>query len=441
MTGAAGSGASWRRWNRWSVWAWLLFAITAGMAISKLLRADTDFGIFLEAAREVAAGDVDIYRSRATTGAYSYPHWVLLPLLPLLALPEALVRVLYGLSLGWATVWIVGDIRRSVGARVQLRGWHWLLFGLLFARWFSANYTNGQLSLWVAAWTIRGIVLLDPCARPADEESVMRRRSVLAGVAIGAAAAAKLTPLAFLVALPLMGALTAAAAMAVTVVGLIFVVPALFLGLDEHLRHLGDLYDAMIRPLFTGGEGGDAAIWSGPNASVQGTVRSVLQDGRVDPALEPRTHWLDLEPAALRAVQLGWSAVLVVVCAFGFLRARRGADRVLVQGAIVCVAAALFSPLTRTYHCSLLLLAGMLFVVDRPGALGRRVVWGLVAAGFAFSMTLRQKSLLGRDLWYVFDRVGMLHLAIVGMLALLATRPLRAVEAGAGRGAPPVPGS
>ena len=392
-------------WCTTSRLRWLVFVIASAIAIAKLLRADTDFGIYLRAAEELAHTDLDVYRSHEQHGAYGYPHWVLLLLLPVVNLPEPLVRIGFGLLQGLATVWILFDVHRIVRKRIELRAWHWLVFGLLFARWFSSNYTAGQFSLWVAALTIRGIAELDG------------GRIARGGIMIGAAAAAKLTPLAFLVALPLMGFASAAVWMAGTVVALVFLVPWPVLGSSEHARHLHEFYQAMLAPLF-GTAQGDAAMWAGTSASIKSTMQTLLQQSPESDAI--RTNLCDLPDATLRIVSYVYSAAVLVLAAFAFFAARKHRAALVMQSSVVIITMALFSPLTRSYHCAMLALAGMWFVAEPKPTMVRRLVWSLIAAAFAFGMILRQKSLLGRDLWSALDRCGLVHFGIVGMLVLLA---------------------
>lgn len=99
---------------------WLVFTIASAIAISKLLRHDTDFGIYWRAAEELAHTDLDIFRSHENQAPYAYPHWVLLTFLPALCLPETIARICFGLMQGLATVWIVVDLQKLVRRQVTV---------------------------------------------------------------------------------------------------------------------------------------------------------------------------------------------------------------------------------------------------------------------------------------------------------------------------------
>lgn len=183
---------------------WLLGAIAAVMAMRSLLRGGGDLGIYIDVGREMARGTVDIYRDRETVGAFAYPHFAGLPFWAVDGLlSDRWIRIAWCLSLGLATGMIVDDLRRAVALSHGLRPWQWLLCAVLFQRCVAQNLTHGQLSLWVAACTLRGV-------RP-----VLESRDSRAGAWLGIATALKLTPGLYLLALPAMARWRAAVAMAV----------------------------------------------------------------------------------------------------------------------------------------------------------------------------------------------------------------------------------
>src|SRR4030095_2275082 len=91
--------------------------------------------------------------------------------------------------------------------------WQWLVFGVLFQRCLAQNLTHGQLSLWVGPFVALGVA------------DLMRGRYLRAGAWLGVAAALKLTPLLFLLALPLMRRPRAAAMMLAVTLAAVLLVP------------------------------------------------------------------------------------------------------------------------------------------------------------------------------------------------------------------------
>ncbi|HEU4418303.1 MAG TPA: hypothetical protein VFT55_05150, partial [Planctomycetota bacterium] len=75
----------WRPWLRWLPWLCGLFA--TGMAVRNLIGTDAyaDLGIYLDVARELRAGGIDIFRDRASSGPWVYPHFAALPFVVLQA--------------------------------------------------------------------------------------------------------------------------------------------------------------------------------------------------------------------------------------------------------------------------------------------------------------------------------------------------------------------
>jgi hypothetical protein len=176
----------------------------------------------------------------------------------------------------------------------------------------------------------------------------------------------------------------------------------------------------MLAPLFGHGHGDDA-IWAGRNANISSTLHQLLQASPETWAI--RTNWCELSDAAVRTVRQVYSSALLVVAAIAFFRARGQRGAIAMQASVVTIMVSLFAPLTRSYHCALLALAGMWFVAAPCKGVGRRVAWTVIATAFAVSMQLRQKSILGRDLWRALDHCGLVHFGIVGMLVLLACTP------------------
>ncbi|GAB4138550.1 MAG: hypothetical protein Fur0037_04320 [Planctomycetota bacterium] len=399
---------------------WLCGLIAAGMALRNLWSAPGDLGIYLEAARELGAGGHDLYRQRATP-PYPYPHVFLLPLRGLqILLPDRGIVILWSLGLGLATSLLLADLSRAMRAFGGLSAAQWALFGFLFQRTIAQNLTHGQASLWVAALMLRATLAL------------MESRQRSSGLMLGTAAAIKLTPSAYLAALPLMRAGRAALWTLLALCGLVFLLPWPFLG-EEHWRHLADFHRAMIAPLFDGSLKFAVRDHQGPG--IAGTLDYLLQkrpigdDGRVIAVL-------DLGDEALSVAKLVYSAAIALLLWAGFASAHRldGGRRIPSQSAIVMLAIAFFSPHANVYH---LAGAALPFAMFCLGALGpapgvrRGLLWWTAAIGFACSLTLRQKKLVGETLWRGLSDYGVLHVSLV-LLTLWLVSWIRGAAAKSG---------
>ena len=375
----------------------------AVLALRNLLHAHADLGIYLDVARELRQGGADIYRARPESGAFAYPPCAALPFVLLQACcSETASRWLWSAGLGLATALLAADLRTALASAGGLRWWQWLAFAVLFQRCIAQNLTHGQLSLWVGACLLRGVVRLQ------------QGRDLGAGAWLGAATALKLTPVVFVAALPLMGRSRAAAAMAGTALVLVLLLPWPLLGTAEHWRHLGDFAGHVLAPMAGHGQTQFTEFRAGP--SIAGTLDYLLQPRPADP--EGHTaNVLDVGDGALAAIKLLWSLLLGLLLGGWFWRARRCATplRLCEQSAAVMLAIAFFAPLTRVYHLAGALLAFALFC---RGPAGRRDwLWWLTALGLLLAMTLRQRLLLGEALWRALDLGGLLHFALVGLTA------------------------
>lgn len=409
---------------------WLCGLIAAGIAAKNLIGGYGDLGIYLDVAREFRQGGIDIFRDRANAGPWVYPHFAALPFVALqLVCSDAAIRWLWCLGLGLGTSLLLIDLARAMRPFGGLLWWQWLAFGVLFQRCLAQNMTHGQLSLWVGTLVLHGIVHLQ------------NGRAARAGIWLGLAAALKLTPLLFLVALPLQRAPRAAAAMFATMVVAVLVVPWPFCGTAEHSRHLADFWRTIGEAL--AGDSGSAILGSGP--SVSGTLDYLLQARPLD-AQGHTVNVLDLGDGALRVVKLAWSGLLGGLLLLWFLRARAAADpqRLGMQAAAVTLAMSLFAPLLRVYHLAAALLPCALFC--RGPRHRADWLWWATAIAILFAMTLRQKNLLGETLWSTLDSGGLLHFGLVAMLVWLVRdsaaprQPCTSPEATFAAGPPPTAG-
>ncbi|MBX3462299.1 MAG: DUF2029 domain-containing protein [Planctomycetes bacterium] len=404
---------------RWSSWLpWLCGVAAVVVAARNLIGTYTDFGIYLDVAREFRAGGFDLYRDRAPAGPWVYPHCAVLPFAGLQGLlSEPAIRWLWCALLGLGTALLLRATARAVAPLGGLRPWQWLAFGLLFQRCLAQNLTHGQLSLWVGTCLAIGVVHLQ------------RGRDLRAGAWLGAAAALKLTPLLFLPALPLMRRPRAALAMLGTFLGAVLVLPWPFCGTAEHLRHLGDFVRTIQTSLVEPGQAAIVRHHAGP--SIGGTLDYLLQARPFDHDGHT-ANLVDLSPTALAVAKAVWSAAIAALLAALYFGARRHPDaaRIAFQAAAVLLATVFFAPLVRVYHLAGAMLPFALFCRG-PRRRGD-VLWWLAAGGVLFALTLRQKKLLGETLWRSLDAGGLLHFALVALLVWLVREgqgPATATEA------------
>jgi len=399
------------------VWYWGLFVLVAFLGTRKIFGHDSDLTAVLVPARELGSG-LDLYRARDALPPYPYPPWVAgIFALPMALLPTAAIEILFGMSQGFAAVILVSSLERIGRAQIKIQWWHWLLFAVIFGRAIDQNLTHGQLSLWVSALMTRAVV------------DLIDRRESRAGLLLGVAAAMKLTPLLYLVALPFMRRWRAALWMASAIVLLVFVLPWPFLGSEAHFRHLADFRAAMLDPLFDH-SAGQPEIWSVGEHNIRGTVSTLLMDVKHPEGL-PMPTIVALPPATVAAVVVIYSALIALLLACGFWRFRRGppAWTIAWQASLVMLAITFFAPLTRVYHLAGVTLPVMLFVLHGPGRGARRWTFVAICAGLLITMPLRQRALLGEPLWHWLHFSGVLHFSLVGVLVWIVTLPLSSPHA------------
>ncbi len=388
-----------------------VLAVVCGIAAFAIAQKNivgrtSDFAIYLEVAREFRAGGFDLFRERAATGPWLYPHCVVLPFAAAQFLFED--RTLVWI---WCALLALGtaDIVRSLaalGARIgRLGALQWLVFAVLFQRCIAQNSTHGQLSLFVGVAVLRGIIAL------------LDERPMRGGAWLALAGVLKLSPLLFVPALPFLRRFRAAAAMALCAGLAVFVLPWPFCGTEEHLRHLDDFVRG-IRASTASTDGASPLLRNYAGASVQGAFDYLLQPRPFD--ADGRTvNIANVSDAALRTIELAWSALLATLLGAWFLRARRlpERERLVQQCAAVLMATAFFTPLVRVYHLVAALVPFVLFCRG-PRTRGD-TLWWITAAGFLFAMTARQKNLLGETLWRAFDTGALLHGCLVAMVVWL----------------------
>ncbi|MBK8096820.1 MAG: DUF2029 domain-containing protein [Planctomycetes bacterium] len=389
---------------------WACGLVAFALAAKNLIGTHADLGIYLDTARELREGGVDLFRARPDSGPWAYPPVAVLPFAGLqLLCSDAVIRWLWCIGLGFATTLLVLDSRKIAERIGGLRWWQWLCLAVLFQRTIAQNLTHGQLSLWVAVALLRGL------------RALLERRDGAAGTWLAVATALKLTPALFLFALPLMRRTRAATVMALVLAFLVLLLPWPFLGAAEHSRHLTDFHRAIVAPMLGSGERVVTEFAAG--SSINGALDYLLR-ARPTSAQGHTVHWVDLAPDTVRTVKLTWSLLLGALLLGWGLRARRlpDAERLTQQFGAVAMAIVLFSPITRLYHLAGAWVAFLLFC---RGPRPRIWLWAPIALTLLLAMTLRQRKLLGEAAWRAFE-IGPLHLALVGM-SLWACLACRAI--------------
>ena len=384
---------------------WICGLVAALIAAKNSIGGYGDIGIYLDVGREFVAGGIDIYRDRPNAGPWAYPHIAALPFAFLhLVASNTAARWIWSALLGLGTALLLRATAGALRPFGGLRPWQWLVFGVLFQRCLAQNMTHGQLSLWVGTFVAIGI------------QDLVLGRDRRAGVALGLAAALKLTPLLFLLALPFQRRPRAALWMVGTIATAVLLVPWPFCGSSEHARHLADFWRTITGALAAGGGSSIVEAYAGP--SISGTLDYLLQARPVN-ADGNMVNLLDLSDGTLRLVRLGWSLALAVLLGLWFLRARSypTAQRLALQCGAVALAIVFYAPLVRVYHLAATMLPFALFCRGPRGH--RDWLWWLTALMVLFSMTLRQRNLIGETLWRAFDAGGLLHFALVAMLVWL----------------------
>lgn len=394
------------RWHPWLRWLpWLCGLVAAVHAAHNLIGHKADFGIYLDVARELRAGGIDIFRDRADSGPWIYPHFAALPFVVLQAgCGDALARWIWCLLLGLGSALLLRSLARAIAMIGGLRWWQWLVFGVLFQRCLAQNLTHGQLSLWVGTFVAAGVA------------DLMQKRDLRAGTWLGLAAALKLTPLLFLLALPLMRRRRAAVMMLAVTLVAVLLVPWPFCGTAEHARHLSCFLRTIAESIGSPTDAPIVQAYGGP--SIGGTLDYLLQ-ARAFGKEGHTVNVVDLGETALRCTKLVWAGLLGGLLLLWFWRARAWPDpsRLAMQSSAVMLAIAFFAPLVRVYHLAAAMLPFALFC--RGPRRGPDFWWWATALSVLFALTLRNRRLLGDTLWRSLDGGGLLHFALVGMLVWL----------------------
>jgi alpha-1,2-mannosyltransferase len=393
------------RVGRWHFTA--LFLAWASAATGHLLYGNPhhffDLGIYYRAVRWWAEGH-NIYsysqpdRIEGSLG-FTYPPFAAVLLRPLAELPlggAQAVFVAVSVSSLVATLWL---LVRPVAARLGYPTWFAVAFALPFVSWLEPvreTFSFGQINFIVAALIVVDLLVAGP------------RRSRLAGVGIGLAAAIKLTPGIFV----------------------------LYLLLARRWRPaLTAMVAAGVATL-----AGAAMTWKGTWQFWTGLLWQTDRVGRID-RIENQSLLGTLARLAKphQPNTVVWALLAVLIIGYGLWRARTAAlagDEVTGL-TLTAVVGCLVSPVTWSHH--LLWFAPALVVLvdvalDRGRPLRQRRWWGIFAVALYVTVTF---SVITWYDWHILRR-SVVDKGVPGfvvdnwylllMLALLVALPIRAAR-------------
>lgn len=399
----------------------LLLAFAYG---GKVYRKAGDFRNFHHRTRCAFAGET-VYADEPY--AVTYPPFFLFLVAPYAPLPFPAAKVAWyvtHLLLMVLLFRIAAGLLREETEGLRERGLFWFLLLLALSRFLMSHFENEQFDF-VVALGVLGALELDRRGRPG-----------LAGLALGASAAAKLTPLLFLAWVAYKRRWRLAATGALSFAGFLLLPDLVLAPLREGLL-LRDWYDLVLvkvapweggTPWAAGGK-----IWAPGgilNQSLSATALRFLSDTRVsikgaDGAREVvSVAFASLPPGVVS--KLVYLADLVLIAPLLWV-GRRSWRRTPLRGrvretALVAALMLLFSPQTSKPHLVILVLGYGVLLADGLGSRRDRISLLFAALSFALA-TLTVDGLWGRhlgDLWQAMGAItlGVLLLAL-GLLRLL----------------------
>lgn len=322
---------------------------------------DRELPVYVEGAQRMLKGE-EIYRRGADAKPFTYPPFFALAFVPFCWAPEV-VRAPWFFAMNFAVLLLVLLwLHRWAGRRVDgaTSRWPWAFWvctGLLSARYVFSVFENQSHDLWIL-----GLCTLAAAA--------WCRGSALAGVWAGVGAACKATPLLFLEMFTLRLALWSTV--------LLLATAALFTWLPDVLLPRGDggswavrWYEVNLKGLSVSGTADAEGAWNSHsilNQGLSGTLTRLCSEPTVlGPFVVTGVALCNLEQDALSVVRIAGMAFVVLVIAWGVLRARRVwrtspdplvARRTLGLGEVglICCGMVLLSPQSSKAHFCVLLL-------------------------------------------------------------------------------------
>ena len=414
-------------------WILLLVVLVAGGWYFGFRSKDGDreLPVYVTGAERMAAGD-EIYRKGEDAKVFTYPPFAAVPFVPFVVVPAkwqpaawfavnfALLLLVLRFLHRWASsAWPDAGPQRLVAA--------WIWVGLLAGRHVSSVFENQSHDLFICAFAAAGAWSLGRRGQTG---------SIGAGIAVGAGAAFKATPLLFLELFVVARSWAAIGASIASVV-LLSLLPDWIFPRDDGASWVVRWFDVFLRGMEVGGAASTEGAWlshSFLNQGLAGTLARLFSPtDQTSVFVHPDAMVAHLPPLALKTLQRVAQVGVLVVIAIGALRlraAQRAADpdsawRRAALGAcgLVVCGMVLLSPQSSKQHFCVLLLPAM-FCADRLLRSRRDVLlFGLLLAS-ALLASATSKGVLGKQ-------VGNLVLAwgsVTWSTVLLMLATLRAMQ-------------
>lgn len=397
---------------------------------------DRELPVYLTGSERMVAGE-EIYRKGEDAKVFTYPPFAAAPVMPMLAVPSrwqpaawfavnfflllAVVRALHR--------WACRDWDGAGPPRLALL---WIAVALLAGRHVSSVFENQSHDLFVCAAVVFAAVLLGRRGRLGD---------LGAGVAAGAGAAFKATPLLFLELFVFARSWTSLVVLVVAAVGLTWL-PDLVFPRDDGASWAMRWHETFLRGMDVGDAADSSGAWTSHNFLNQGLAGTMARLFTPPPAAQQSVFVLQdamvaqLSPAVAKAFLRAMQLLVVVVVAIGALRLRAMRDvespeagwrraSIGASGLVAC-GMVLLSPMSSKQHFCVLVLPAV-FCADRLLRGSRDPLLLMTVAASALLATASSKGVLGKDLGNLVLAWGSVTWATV--LLMLAT--LRAMREGA----------
>lgn len=388
-------------------WILLLVVLVAGGWYFGFRAKDGDreLPVYVVGADRMAAGD-EIYRKGEDAKVFTYPPFAALPFVPFLVVPAkwqpaawfavnfALLLLILRFLHRWASnEWPDAGPLRLVAV------WVWVL--LLAGRHVSSVFENQSHDLFVCAFAAATAASL--CRRG-------RAGSLGAGVAAGAGAAFKATPLLFLELFVVARSWAAIGGLLGSVV-LLSLLPDWIFPRDDGASWVVRWFDVFLRGMEVGGAASTEGAWlshSFLNQGLAGTLTRLFSPAeQVTVFVRPDAMVAHLPQIALKTLQRVAQLGVLVVIALGALRLRAVRDaadpdaawRRAALGAcgLVVCGMVLLSPQSSKQHFCVLLLPAM-FCADRLLRSRRDPLLFVLLVASALLASATSKGVLGKQL-------------------------------------------
>ncbi|RPJ47833.1 MAG: DUF2029 domain-containing protein [Candidatus Latescibacterota bacterium] len=393
---------------------------------AKVHRKAGDFRNFHHRARCALAGEA-VYVDEPY--AITYPPFFLLFVAPYAALPFGAAKAAWyatNVLLFLLLFRVSRGLLREEALAGPRRNLLWFLALLAVSRFLLSHFENEQFDFTVALSVLGGLAL----ARAG--------RDLPAALAIGAGAAAKLTPLLFVVYL-FAKRKARLALLAIVVFAVLLVLPDLLIGGSRERPLLAEWYELVLVRVtpWSGGSPWAAGgkIWAPGgilNQSLSATMLRFLSEtgvrikGASGIPESVSVNFLSLPPETVKRASYALAALLLLPLLFLALRRwseTPGRDLVR-ETALVTTLMLLLSPQTSKPHLVILLPAYALLAADALGPRKDRVSAVLFLLSFA-AATLTVDGLVGRHFGDLFQALGAVTIGVLFLYAGLLRLSLR----------------